>query len=385
MANTVNAHPRRILHFLESGGLYGAENVVLNLSREMMKANEYVPVIGCIVQSLDESVALVEKARDYGIETHRIVVNNKVFPLDVLRFVRNIQKLHIDLIHSHGYKASIISFVVQLTTRKPILSTCHLWFWGKDSPLKFRLMTMLEIFLYRYFKTITVVSQPIKQILIDRGIKEERIHVIKNGINLDDFPRISDFEKKNLREALGVKQDIPLIISLGRLTEQKAHVDLVRTAEVLKSEGLKCVVIIVGDGELRDHLNHMIRERGLDVEIKLIGFRDDTCALLQISDVFILPSLDEGLPMALLEAMACRVPVIATPVGDIPEVLEFGKNGVLVSPRDVGGFSEAIKKLLSTGNGNDYVDRSYRKIEKVYSSEVMLKNYSTHYEDLCNF
>ncbi len=381
MAMKVNA-PRRVLHFLESGGLYGAENVVLNISREMMKGDDYVPVIGCIVQCLDESVALVDKAQDYGIEAHRIVVNNTIFPLEIFRFLFFLRKFDIDLIHSHGYKASIIGFVAHLIMRKPVLPTCHLWFWGKDSPLKFRLMTMVEIFLYRYFKAITVVSQPIKQILVDRAVPAERIHIIKNGINLDDFSQISDADRVSLRTELGVGNNTKLIISLGRLTEQKAHADLILTAKVLKSESVNFAVLIVGDGELRNDLSLMIRELGLDAEVRLLGFRDDTSTLIQVSDVFILPSLDEGLPMALLEAMACRIPVIATPVGDVPEVLGFGENGMLVNSHDVVGFANAIKKVICLGYDIDCVDRGYNEVENKYSSEAMFNNYKTHYEDL---
>lgn len=374
--------PRRVLHFLESGGLYGAENVVLNLSREMMKANDYIPVIGCIVQSKDESVALLEKAKDYGIETHRIVIRNTIFPLGILGFLFSLQKLHIDLIHSHGYKASIIGFVARMILRIPVLPTCHLWFWGEDCPLKFRLMTKLEIFLYRYFRAITVVSQPIKQILVDRGIVAEHVHIIKNGINLDDFKRIDPVERKKMRADFGVGEKIPLIISLGRLTEQKAHIDLIRTAEILKSRGLEFIVMIVGDGELRDELDRMIRRHGLEEQVRLLGFRDNTSQLLQMSDIFILPSLDEGLPMALLEAMACRIPVIATPVGDVPQLLGWGANGILVESRDVDGFAEAISHLISQENDMNLVDRGYQEVKNTYSSEVMFNNYKAFYATL---
>ena len=381
MAMKVNT-PRRVLHFLESGGLYGAENVVLNLSREMMKANDYIPVIGCIVQSKDESVALLEKAKDYGIETHRIVIRNTIFPLGILGFLFSLQKLHIDLIHSHGYKASIIGFVARMILRIPVLPTCHLWFWGEDCPLKFRLMTKLEIFLYRYFRAITVVSQPIKQILVDRGIVAEHVHIIKNGINLDDFKRIDPVERKKMRADFGVGEKIPLIISLGRLTEQKAHIDLIRTAEILKSRGLEFIVMIVGDGELRDELDRMIRRHGLEEQVRLLGFRDNTSQLLQMSDIFILPSLDEGLPMALLEAMACRIPVIATPVGDVPQLLGWGANGILVESRDVDGFAEAISHLISQENDMNLVDRGYQEVKNTYSSEVMFNNYKAFYATL---
>lgn len=374
--------PRRVLHFLESGGLYGAESVVLNLSREMLKTADYTPVLGCIVQRAGEAVALVDKARDYGIEAHCIVINNKRFPLDILLFNFHLRRLRIDLIHSHGYKASIVGFTARVLLQIPILPTCHLWFWSKDSPLKFRLMTGLEIFLYRYFKAITVVSQPIKQILVEHGVSAERIHIIKNGINLDDFVPLGEDKKARLRNELCIEAGTHVIITLGRLTEQKAHIDIIRAAWIMKNQGRRFVALIVGDGKLREELARQIREYGVEAEVMLLGFRDDARALLQISDVFLLPSLDEGLPIAMLEAMASRVPVIATSVGDVPELLDGGRVGTLINKNDANSIVDSITLVLGNEEYRSaHIHHAYEILAKYYSSSSMFKSYLLLYEN----
>lgn len=372
---------RRILHFLESGGLYGAESVVLNLSREMLKTHEYVPVVGCIVQQLDEPVELLNKALEYGIEAHPIVINNRRFPLDILRFLFHVRRLDIDLIHTHGYKASIVGFVAHVLLQLPILPTCHLWFWSKECTLKFRLMIGLEIFLYRYFKTITVVSLPIKQTLVGRGVPAERIHIIKNGINLDDFAPIGEADKARIRDEMGIEPGRHVIINLGRLTEQKAHIDIIRAAQIMKDKGYRFVFLIVGDGELREYLARKIQEHQVEEQVWLLGFRQDARSLLQISDVFILPSMDEGLPMALLEAMASRIPVIATPVGDVPEVLAYGRNGILIEKNDPNSIENALTSILEN---EEYlfsrIQYSYEIVKTKHSSASMFKSYKMLYD-----
>lgn len=374
--------PRRVLHFLESGGLYGAESVVLNLSREMLKTKDYVPVVGCIVQRADEPAALVDKAREYGIEAHCIVMNNKRFPFDILYFIYHLRQLRIDLIHSHGYKASIVGFAARVLLQIPILPTCHLWFWSKDSPWKFRLMTGLEIFLYRYFKAITVVSQPIKQVLVERGVPAERIHIIKNGIKLDDFVPLCEDEKARFRNELCIEPGTHVIITLGRLTQQKAHIDIIRAARIMKNQGRRFVILIVGDGKLREELAMQIREHRVESEVRLLGFRDDARALLQISDVFLLPSLDEGLPMAMLEAMASRVPVIATPVGDVPELLDGGRFGTLINKNDPNSIIDSIASVLGNEEYRSaQIHHAYETLAKYYSSSSMFKSYLLLYEN----
>lgn len=237
-------------------------------------------------------------------------------------------------------------------------------------------MTKLEIFLYRYFKTITVVSQPIKQILVERGVPAERIHIIKNGIYLDDFISLDEEEKDRLRDELNIKPGTRVIITLGRLTEQKAHMDIIRAAQIMKNGGYRFVILIVGDGVLREELAYQIRERRVGSEVKLLGFRGDARALLQISDIFLLPSLDEGLPMAMLEAMASRLPIIATPVGDVPELLDGGRAGTLIKKNDPNAIVDSITFVSENEEyRSDQIKHAYETLTRHYSSASMFESY----------
>ncbi len=374
--------PRRVFHLLESGGIYGAENVVLNLSREMAKTPDYTPVVGCIVQDAQDSVALFDKACELGIEAHKIVINNRRFPLDIPRFLWWLKANRIDLVHAHGYKASILGFFANLFLRKPFLPTCHLWFWSESSPLKYRLMTALEMFLYRFVPVVTVVSQPIKEVLAEKGISPERVTIIRNGVNLDDFPDRKSDGDEDLRRELGLEAGVPLVLNLGRLTEQKAQGDIIKASRILKDKGHKVQFLILGDGELQEELTRQIEALGVENEVRLLGFRADAHRFLQMVDLFLLPSLDEGLPMALLEAMASKVPVLATAVGDIPELFAEGSAGVILPKAAPHKICEELLSLLENPDRMGHLkDAGYAQIKEKYSSDSMFCSYKPLYEE----
>lgn len=370
----------RVMHLLESGGLYGAESVVLNLSREMAKSGVYTPAIACIVQNASEAVALYDKVSSLGMEAHKVVINNKRFLFDIISFILWFRRQRIDLLHTHGYKASIIGFLITVFLRSPVLPTCHLWFWGDECRFSFRALTTIEIFLYRFFPVITVVSEPIKEYLVRKGVRQERIHIINNGVILEDFERLPENRCAQIRQGLGIGLSTSVIINVGRLTEQKAHTNLIQAARSLKTEGLDVVVLIVGDGELRSELERQVTQLDLVSEVRLLGFRDDAPVLLQIAQAFVMPSLEEGMPMALLETMASRVPAIATPVGDVPKLLDKGRCGVEIPVDDVEAIVTAVKRvLMSADGGRSMADAAYTTIQDKHSGETMFAAYRKQY------
>ena len=378
------AFKKKILHFIESGGLYGAENVILNLSKEMIEDGQYEPVVGCIVQSKNEESELFDKAQSFNIETIRIVINNKRFPLDILLAAFHLKRREIGLIHSHGYKPSVVGFIIHLLIGIPVIATCHLWFLKSDSPLKYRVMTSLEAFFYRFFPKIIAVSEQIKQCLVKRkDIDEEKILIIKNGINLKCYSDFSEKEVSALRNQLKLNKKFPVILNLGRLTEQKAQKNIILAANILKEKGIKSYFLIAGDGELRDYLQSLISEHSLTNEVRLLGFRDDVINLLHLADIFILASLDEGLPISLLEAMAMKKPIICTPVGEIPEVISDGQEGFLIPTDNIEAIVHSIINILNDpAKKEKIINKAYIKVKENFSISRMFKAYDDVYTSL---
>ncbi len=372
---------RKVLHFIDSGGLYGAESVLLNLSREMCLAGKYTPVIGCIVGSPDEQNDLFDKAGELGLAAEKLVVRNGMFLWDVLRLSRRLKNLGIDLIHSHGYKPSVFGFFVRLLSGIPVTATCHLWFMQGKIPLKMRLMVKLELFLYRYFPVVVAVSQPIKEVLQENGVSKEKLKVIKNGIFFDDYGQLDAGAMHEIRAALGLENGEICLLNIGRLSHQKAQANIVLAAKKMREKYSLLKFFIVGEGPLREVLEKQIADEGLQHCVKLLGFRSDTANLLRIADVFLLPSRDEGMPMALLEAVASKVPVIVTPVGDIPNVIVNKESGVLVPVDDIDALCAGIMQLVNSKVDCDkYCDNAWNAMKREYSSMSMYHAYRNVYD-----
>ncbi|WP_321371083.1 glycosyltransferase family 4 protein [uncultured Desulfuromusa sp.] len=374
---------KRILHLLDSGGMYGAESVIINLSREMKADHLYEPVVGCIVQCDGTEVDLYNVAHQYGIEAHKIVIHNLFLFRDLPRFSRILKKLRIDLIHSHGYKASVFAFVSTLLFDIPVMATCHLWFTGKGKrPLKTRLMIGLEKFSYRFFPVVVGVSEDIRNVLFDAGVDPEKLRVVQNGIVMSDYAEISAEKHEGLRDELGLQPDDFFVLNVGRLTEQKAQCHIISAAKRVKEKNKNVKIFIVGDGNLFEALQQQIKSLELKDTVKLLGFRDDITDLLQVADIFILPSLDEGMPIALLEAVASRVPVITTPVGDITKLIDPDIGGI-VGINDVMGLADEITMLIANKQKQkELTTHAWDKLQEQYSSKVMYAQYDNIYQDI---
>ena len=335
---------RRVLHLLESGGLYGAEHVVLNLSDQMKLAGEFEPVIGCIVQRQDEEVALYDEARRRGLAAERLTLNNLLLARDAPRVAMWLRAQNIDLVHSHGYKATVFGDLVRRLARIPITATCHLWYIEPGAPLKMKAMVGMEMRIYRQFRTVAAVSEAIRGVLLSAGVAADRVPVIPNGIPIEHTP-LPPAERRTLRAELGAADGDFLVFNAGRLSAQKDQATLLRAVGSLNQSDRPVRCVVAGDGELRAQLGAIIAQNGWQGTTRLIGFRDDIPALLQAADVFVLSSLDEGMPMILLETAAAGTPIVATPVGDVPKLVRDGETGLVVPKGDADALALALCRL----------------------------------------
>ena len=332
----------RILHFIDSGGVYGAERVILNLSRELISRGEFEPLVGCIVDAESQPNDLYNVALDVGIRALKIRVRNHLLIPDLPRVAWELKANGISLIHSHGYKPSVFASLIQALVGIPAIATCHLWFRPEAAPFKTRIMICLERWLYRRYPVVVAVSDPIRKILVESGVPRDHTRLIENGIDTS-FAILSPAERIRLRAEIGVPESSFCILNTARLTAQKAQWTLIEAAAELRRRQAPVSILIVGQGELEGALRTMIVERDLEETVKLLGFRTDIKALLSIADAFALPSLDEGMPISLLEAVAANLPAIVTPVGDIPKLIKHGQSGTVVAPGDSMALANAIE------------------------------------------
>ena len=191
---------------------------------------------------------------------------------------------------------------------------------------------------------IVAVSALTRQKLLEEGIRGDRIVVIPNGI----VPlRVEGVNKSEVRKEAGVGADDPFLLAVGRLVYSKAHEILIASMPAVLKRFPNAKVGICGDGVLRSRLEQQIQSLGLSNSVKLLGHSDHVAKFLAGADIFVMPSLWEGLPIALLEAMSAGLPVIATNVEGVEEVVTEGKNGLLVPVGDIRALSDAILRLLA--------------------------------------
>jgi glycosyltransferase involved in cell wall biosynthesis len=371
---------KRVLHFIESGGIYGAESVIINLSREMAAGGDYEPVIGCIVQRDDEAVDLVRVAGSLGVEAHRITISNWRVFLDLPLAARFIRRQRIDMIHCHGYKPTVYAFLISMLVRVRVMATCHLWFIDTNAPFKMRALIGVEKFLYRHFRAVVAVSEHIRDILLTVGADASRVHLIRNGIVLSDYDFAARARTPQPVAIGNLGEGEICVLNIARLTEQKAQRDLIAAAVHIKAAGAKLKIVIVGEGELRHELMQQIAAEEVGDVVSLLGFRSDIADLLLRADIFTLPSLDEGMPISLLEAVAAKVPVVVTAVGDIPKLIADGLSGMIVKRRDPAGLARAILALAhDAARRSELAEQAWQRLKASYSSTQMFERYCEVY------
>lgn len=177
-------------------------------------------------------------------------------------------------------------------------------------------------------------------------IPAKRCSTIYNGIEPEAFSSMKS-RREEFRRMLGVRDDECMALATGNLTEVKGYKYLISAVADLVNKGVAIKCFIAGQGELKDSLDRQIEEMRLEDSVKLLGYRDDVPALLGAADIFCMPSLSEALGYSLLEALAAGVPVVASRVGGIPEVITHGKEGFLVPAKNVSELCMAIQQLVS--------------------------------------
>lgn len=234
----------------------------------------------------------------------------------------------------------------------------------------------------KYKKNIDVIiaiSEGVKKVLVEGGVDSERIEVIPDGIDFSPFEKVSPSDY--LRRELSLAPDDYLIGNVAHLVDHKGHKYLIQATKILKEHSSNIKVIIVGEGPLRRALNKQARESNVEDTVFFLGFREDIPKILSSINLYVLSSHLEGMGSSMLDAMACRLPVVATLTGGIPEVVIQGKTGLLVPPRDPSDLAQAILKLYNDRALSSLLGQGgYEVVHQNFSAETMAEKIVLLYE-----
>jgi len=284
------------------------------------------------------------------------------------------------LLHSHLLRADLLAGIVGRAVGLPVLRTAYAirpYHRQEVRPLVDGLLDVLEV---RLPNRILAVCEAVRRDCIRRGARPEKVAVVHTAG--PEPVAVSPEQKRRFRAQLGCHQEDLLVLTVARLSREKGIEDLVAAARLLASRWPNLKVLILGDGPLRESLQTLIRVSGLQGRFLLAGWRDDVHVAMAACDVFCLPSRMEGLPNALLEAMAAGCPIVATAVGGVPEIVQDGATGLLVRPGQPGQLAGSISQLLSDKRLRSRLGRDARCASRRYPVEAAADAYACLYEDI---
>lgn len=290
-----------------------------------------------------------------------------------MRIVAVLKRQRPDVIHTHKYKDNILGAAAAATVGvRNVVRVVH----GMTEP--FRGMAYVRMVGYETVdrlinrmkvRKLIAVSVDIETALA-RYYGARRVVQIHNGINLEKI--VVGQNREDLRAALGFQPTDHVIGTVGRLTPIKGHHVLLKAVCSLAKKRGDVKVLIVGDGPLMPAMIKLVKELGMEKEVVLAGHRDDVYDLVNCMDIFALPSIHEGIPMVLLEALALRRPVVASRVGGIPEVVTHDASGVLVTPGSVAELEHSLDRVLRDRSYGIQLGQAGRScIEAEFSAAVM--------------
>lgn len=359
-----------MLQLISSNGCYGAENVVLELSKALPSLNCF-PVVGVFYNTHHANTEMATAVSRHHINLKMFQCHGRLDLKLISSISSFIRKNGIQIVHSHGYKTNFYGRLATVRTRATSIATCHGWI--QDS-WQNQFYNRIDKLALRFFDTIAAVSSPIKAELEKWKIRPERITIIDNGIDLSRFTQC--FDMHSIKERLGLNSGTKIIGTIGRLSPEKGHSYFIAAAHKLIQNYPNVVFLIIGEGDLREALQKQIDDLKLTSQVLLLGRRQDIPDLLAIMDIYVQPSLSEGLPMTLLEAMAAQKPIIATNVGAMPQLISNDETGILLRPRNVNMLAAAMARLMTDEQEAALLARrAFQKVVNDYSSEKMAQRY----------
>lgn len=353
-----------VVHLVDDLKVGGLERTLATIVENLDKT-KYEVSVWCLIG--EGQIAEELKNKGFEIKVLNFLSRNKL--CNLLRLIRRLKKEKVEIIHCWGISGGIWGRFASILARVPI-RFAHVQNTYDDFGKKERL---IERFLGFFSDRIIACSEAVKKCLTEFvGIKPHKIETIYNSIEIQKFNRV--WNTQAIRNEFKLKRGDIIIGNVSRLVPIKGHRYLLEAAVKIIEKFPRIKFLIVGDGPLKSSLEAKTEELGIKEKVIFTGWRQDIPRLLSIMDIFVLPSLREGLGVAILEAMYLSRPVIATNVGGVPEVVKDGETGILVPPRDIQALTKGLSFLLQNPQKAKEMGKAGGKLcEKTFSSVTMMK------------
>jgi glycosyltransferase involved in cell wall biosynthesis len=370
-----------VLHLRSSGAMLGAEQVVFELSKVSPRFGVR-SIVGIPLLEEEPLPAFVNALSSAGLE-FKIFRYSSRFSFGLIKAIRRfLRENNINIIHSHGYQEDFYAYFS--SPSKSLIATNHLW---KRTTLKLKFYAWIDANILRKFSRVVAVSNEIKNEMLVSGVSLSKLSVISNGIDTSKFTKEKVLKRDgfNIRSSLSIPKEAFLFGMVSSLTVEKGHRYAIEAFELFleKSSNHDSYLIITGDGNQKKALIELVQSKKLNNKVIFLGSRSDIPSILAQLDVFVISSLIEGLPIALLEAMASSLPVIATKVGDISKVVIEQKTGFLTAPENVKEIADVMLTYVNSVSLRELTgNNACQLIRDEFSSLNMTKNYCDLYKEM---
>jgi len=372
-----------LLYVFDNMEFGGGERVFAQIINRLSE-KKYSIMVACLPTG-----AFIEKVKRSGVQVKSVDMRNRFNLGVILQLAGLMKRERVDIVHSQGARADFFARMAAKLAGVPVVvSTVPMPVEGFDvNPIRKLIYMVFNRFSERFVDRFMVVSDALQKLMIEkRGIESQRVVKIYNGIELDEYC-ISDEEivygRSRFRKESGLGDDVPVIGVIGRLVWQKGFEYFIEAVPGVLKKNPEALFLIVGEGELKDELKAKSKKLGLENKIIFTGFMDDVKDVLASVDIFVMPSLLEGLPMTLLEAMAMKKPIVAASIEGIMEILENDVSGLLVPPRDTKALAEAITYMLTHKDKALQMGSAASKIvTERFGVDIMVQKVEEVYEEL---
>ncbi len=370
----------RIVHVIDGLGSGGAERLLTVYATKLHRIGHDVHIVVLNDRNGNPEQKNIHAA---GIPTSLVPVGKLRNFSEIRNFFSELKALKPDVVHGHLQFSSILCSLFGWRRAVPSVATVHTLegpeMANRDGLRRWLMYKILE----RFCDRVICLSKTAEAFVRKNGLARARIEVLPNGIDLAVFEPRSTSERHALRATLEIPEGVPLILAVAVLRPPKGIDRLIRALPTICETIDDAQLLIVGDGPERGRLEQLATDIGIRDRVTFTGQRADVPDLMSIADVFVLPTLDDAQPTVVMEAMASRLPVIASRVGGIPDMIADGVDGLLVPPDDVAALEAAVSSILSDpARQADVAAAGRATVEEKFSLDRQVERLTGLYEEL---
>lgn len=361
--------PVRVLQVIGSTGLYGAERWILALLHHLPPDRARAAIVNLTDRRGGVS-PLVHEARARGLSAMDLDTGGRFNPAGAVRLARLARQQRCAILHSHGYKADVLAVLAARLAGLTVISTPHGW--SRERDLRLALYESFGRLVLRFADHVCPLAPELYEGLLRSAVPARKLRLIPNAVDIDEVDGVAP---------VGERRDGETIVGyVGQLIRRKNVGCLIEAIAQVARERSDVRLVIVGAGPLRGELEQMVARLALADHVRFLGYRADGVGLLKTFDLLALPSWEEGIPRCLMEAMAARVPVVASDIPGNRALVDDGNTGVLFRPDAPGELAATILALIeSPERRKAMVERARARVCRDFSPQRLAADYAGLY------